>query len=139
MDKLWDAIAANFIAIAAFLVPVGIVAVTSYFGHKRLELVHRERMAAIERGLLPPGALTDPQHEERPPEEGGKPPANYLRRGLFWFCPGAGLVAFSLLFLADVSAGIRLPIMGVSIALAGIGAAQLVIYVVEGERTRTLQ
>jgi len=136
MDKFWDAIAGNIIAIAAFMVPVGIVAITSYFGHKRLELVHRERMAAIERGIMPPGQLTDPQNEEHAEEEGGKPAPSYLRRGLFWFCPGAGLVAFSIVFLSDVNAGIRLPILGVSIALAGIGAAYLVVYLVEGEKAR---
>jgi hypothetical protein len=135
MDKFWDAIAGNIIAIAAFMVPIGIVAVTSYFSHKRLELVHRERMAAIERGILPPGQLTDPEPQESE-TEGGKPAPNYLRRGLFWFCPGAGLVAFSIVFLSDVHAGIRLPILGVSIALAGIGAAYLVVYLVEQDRTR---
>jgi hypothetical protein len=133
MDKFWDAIAGNIIAIAAFMVPIGIVAVTSYFKHKHLELVHQERMAAIARGIMPPGQLTDPQQEPEK-EEGGKPAPNYLRRGLFWLCPGAGLVAFSLVFLADVSAGIRLPILGVSIACAGVGAAFVVIYLVEQDR-----
>jgi hypothetical protein len=135
MDKFWDAIAGNIIAIAAFMVPVGIVAVTSYFAHKRLELIHRERMAAIERGLIPPGQLTDPQQEEEK-EDGAKPAPNYLRRGLFWLCPGAGLVAFSMVFLADVPAGVRLPILGVSIACAGVGAAFVVIYLWEQDRTR---
>jgi len=136
MDKFWDAIAGNIIAIAAFMVPIGIVAVTSFFKHKRLELVHQERMAAIARGIMPPGQLTDPEDREQEKEEGGKPAPNYLRRGLFWLCPGAGLVAFSLVFLADVSAGIRLPILGVSIACAGVGAAFVVIYLVEQDRTR---
>ena len=45
-------------------------------------------------------------------------------------------MAFSIVFLSEVNAGIRLPIMGVSIALAGIGAAYLVIYMVEGEKAR---
>jgi hypothetical protein len=137
VDRFWDVIANNIIAIAAFMVPVGIVAITSYFGHRRLELVHQERMAAIARGIMPPGQLTDPKEEEERQEEGGKPAPNYLRRGLFWLCPGVGLVAFSLLFLAEVSAGIRLPILGVSIAFAGVGAAYLVIYVVEGEKARS--
>lgn len=135
MDKFWDAIAGNIISLGAFMVPIGIVAVTSYFKHKRLELVHRERMMAIERGILPPGQLTDPEPQESEMES-GKPAPNYLRRGLFWFCPGAGLVAFSIVFLADVNAGIRLPILGLSIALAGIGAAYLVVYLVEQDRAR---
>ena len=140
MDKLLEAIANNIIAIGAFMVPIGIVAVTSYFSHKRLELVHRERLAYIERGMVPPIELTDPEKEEekrRKAEEGRQSPPDYLRTGLFWLCPGAGLVIFSLVFLADVHAGIRLPILGVSIACAGVGAAYLAIYFVEEERRRS--
>jgi hypothetical protein len=140
MDKLLEAIANNIIAIGAFMVPIGIVAVTSYFSHKRLELVHRERLAYIERGMVPPIELTDPEKEEekrRKAEEGRQSPPDYLRTGLFWLCPGAGLVIFSLVFLADVHAGIRLPILGVSIACAGVGAAYLAIYFVEQERRRS--
>ena len=136
MDKLLEAIASNLIVIAALLVPVGIVAVTSYFSHKRLELVHRERLAY----MVPPIELTDPEKEEekrRKAEEGRQSPPDYLRTGLFWLCPGAGLVIFSLVFLADVHAGIRLPILGVSIACAGVGAAYLAIYFVEQERRRS--
>ena len=135
MDKFWAEIGENFIFVVVMLVPISIVAITSYFGHKRTEMIHRERMAAIEKGLMPPGQLTDPEKEERE-EDGAKPAPNYLRRGLFWLCPGLGLVAFSLLFLTEVSAGIRLPILGVSIACAGIGAAYLAIYLVEGEKAR---
>jgi len=140
MDKFLEAIANNIIVIAALLVPVGIVAVTSFFSHKRLELVHRERLAYIERGMVPPGELPDPEKEEekrRKEEEGRQSPPDYLRTGLFWLCPGAGLVVFSLVFLADVHAAIRLPILGVSIACAGVGAAYLAIYFVEQERRRS--
>jgi hypothetical protein len=141
MDKVLEAIANNIIVIAACLVPVGIVAVTSYFSHKRLELVHRERMAAIEKGLVPLGELPDPDKEDRQrrkeEDEARKSPPDYLRTGLFWLCPGAGVVVFSLVFLADVHAGIRLPILGVAIACAGVGAAYLAIYFVEQERRRS--
>jgi hypothetical protein len=141
MDKLLEAIANNIIVIAAIMVPVGIVAVTSYFSHRRLELIHRERLAAIEKGLPPTGELPDPHKEERErkaiEEEARKSPPDYLRTGLFWFCPGAGLVAFSLIALQDVLPAIRLPIMGVSVVCAGVGAAYLVIYFVEQERRRS--
>jgi len=139
MDRLWDALANNILMIAIFMVPVGIVGITSYFSHKRLELVHRERMAAIEKGLTPPGQLADPQEEEEreQEEDGRKSPPNYLHRGLFYLCPGLAIVAFSILFLSDMPAGIRLPILGVSIASAGIGAAFVVIYLVEADRTRS--
>ena len=65
MDKVFEAIAGNIIVLAVFLVPICIVGITSYFSHKRLELVHRERLAAIEKGMMPPGRLTDPQEEKQ--------------------------------------------------------------------------
>ena len=137
MDKLFEAIANNIIVLGAFLVPIGIVAVTSYFSHKRLELIHRERIAASEKGLPPMGTLPDPQKEERErkaQEEAQKPPTDYLRTALFWLCPGVGMVAFSLVALADVLPAIRLPILGVSVLCAGIGAAYQVIHLVEQDR-----
>jgi hypothetical protein len=135
MDKLLSALGENVVFFMAFLVPISIVAITSYFGHKRTEMVHRERMAAIEKGLLPPGQLTDPEEEEHE-EEGAKSAPNYLRRGLFWLCPGGGVVAFSLLFMGDVPIAIRLPILGVSVVCAGVGAAYVVIYLIENEKAR---
>ncbi len=141
MDKLFEAIANNIIVIASFMVPIGIVGISSYFKHQRLELVHRERMAFLEKGMVPPpGELPDPDREDharKEEEEGRKSPPDYLRTGLFWLCPGAGLVVFSLVFLADVHAAIRLPILGVSIACAGVGAAYMAIYFVEQERRRS--
>jgi len=121
-------------------VPIGIVAVTSYFSHKRLELIHRERLAAIEKGLPPMGELPDPDKEDRErrkQEEEQKSPPDYLRTALFWLCPGVGMVAFSLIALEEVLPAIRLPILGVSVLCAGIGAAYLVIYLVEQDRKRT--
>jgi Domain of unknown function (DUF6249) len=136
MDKLLEAIAGNIIVIAAFMVPVAITAVTSYFSHKRLEMIHRERIAAIEKGMMPPGELVDPDKEERQKSEGEKAPPDYLRTGLFWFCPGAGMVAFCLVAMQDIMAAIRLPILGVSVVCAGVGAAYLAIYFVDQERKR---
>jgi hypothetical protein len=135
MNNFWDVLGGNFIVMLACMVPISIVAISSYFGHKRTEMIHQERMAAIEKGLLPPGELPDAEKEQRE-EEGSKPAPNFLRRGLFWLCPGGGMVAFSLLFLVDAPMGVRLPILGVSVVCAGIGAAYLVIYLVEGERAR---
>jgi len=135
MDKLWIELSANLPIIVVMMVPICIVAITSYFGNKRTEMMHRERMAAIEKGLLPPGQLTDTEKEEHRDEVAGPPP-NYLRRGLFWLFPGAGMVAFSLLFLGDAPMGARLPILGVSVLCAGIGAAYVVIYLIENEKAR---
>jgi len=136
MDKFWEIIGPNFVFVVVMMVPISIVAITSYFGHKRTEMIHRERMAAIEKGMMPPGELKDPG-EDKSDDDAAKPAPNFLRYGLFWLCPGAGAVAFSLLFLGDVHAGIRLPILGVSIVCAGVGVAYVVIYLLEGEKART--
>jgi hypothetical protein len=132
MDKLFDS--GNLFWILTMSVPIAIIWITSYFGHKRTEMIHRERMAAIEKGVMPAGTLPDPDKEDR--EDDQKAPPNFLRQGLFWLCPGLGAVAFSLLFLSDVNAAIRLPILGVSIVCAGVGAAYLVIHFVENDRAR---
>ena len=95
-------------------------------------------MAAIEKGLLPPGELPDPDRKQWfwKASEAPKSPPDYLRNGLFWFCPGVGLVFFSALFLGDVPTGVRLPILGASVACAGIGAAYLALFMVEQDRKR---
>jgi hypothetical protein len=134
MDKLLEAIANNIIVIAAFMVPIGITAVSSYFSHKRLEMIHRERIAAIEKGMMPPGDLIDPEKEERQKKEGEKAAPNYLRRGIFWLCPGLGVVVFTLVAMEGVMAAIRLPILGVSVICAGIGVAYVVVHVIEQDR-----
>jgi hypothetical protein len=137
MDRFLSVIGENFVFFVVMLVPISIVAITSYFGHKRTEMVHRERMAAIEKGLLPPGQLTDPEKEkEEHRDQTAGPAPNYLRRGLFWLFPGGGMVAFSLLLMGDAPMGVRLPILGVSVVCAGIGAAHLVIYLIENEKAR---
>ena len=46
------------------------------------------------------------------------------------------MVAFSLLLMGDAPMGVRLPILGVSVVCAGIGAAHLVIYLIENEKAR---
>ena len=46
------------------------------------------------------------------------------------------MVAFSLLFLGDAPMGVRLPILGVSVVCAGVGAAYVVIFLIENERAR---
>jgi hypothetical protein len=138
MDKFWATIAENFIFVVVMLVPISIVAITSYFGHKRTEMIHQERLAAIEKGMMPPGDLKDPgdeSHESH--DDAAKPAPNFLRCGIFWLCPGLGATAFSLLFLGDVHAGIRLPILGVSIVCAGVGVAYVVIYLLESEKARS--
>ena len=81
---------------------------------------HKERMAAIEKGLeLPPESL--PQPEQMPPR------ARYLLRGLIWL--GVGLA---------LTFGVRdwfgTQIAGCGWIAVAVGAAYLIFYFVEGRK-----
>src|SRR5215469_16546379 len=81
---------------------------------------HKERMAAIEKGLeLPPESV--PLPEQKPPR------SRYLLRGLIWLGIGLALVFGGQDWLRDTVAGAGW------IAVA-IGAAYLIFYFVEGYR-----
>jgi hypothetical protein len=91
-----------------------------------LECRHKERMAAIDKGLLdlPP---------EPPPQPAPMPPrARYLLRGLIWLGLGLALV-FGVRDLFDSQIG-QIGWIGVA-----IGAAYLIFYVVEGRRIPSSQ
>jgi hypothetical protein len=83
---------------------------------------HKERMAAIEKGLeLPPDPL--PQPERMPPR------SRYLLRGLIWL--GVGLaITFGGRDWAEI------PIGGVGWIAVAVGAAYLIFYLVEGLTAR---
>jgi Domain of unknown function (DUF6249) len=85
-----------------------------------LDCHHKERMAAIEKGLeLPPEPL--PQPAPMPPR------ARYLLRGLVWLGVGLALTfAVRDSFWADMG--------GVGWIAVAIGAAYLIFYFVEGRK-----
>lgn len=87
----------------------------------RLEYRHKERLAAIDKGLeLPPDGLDpelDPRHR-RP---------RYLLRGLVWLFSGLGFGTF-LYTVADPD------VSTLALIPAGIGLAYLIFYFVEGKR-----
>ncbi len=75
--------------IVAVMLVSGVLGVAAlYFGQRRRELEHRERMAALEKGQsLPPAC---------PPEllaRARLTPRDYLRRGLLWLFFGIGVFA----------------------------------------------
>ena len=53
-----------FIPISAILGSFAVAVFSMYFGFRRREMAHRERLAMIERGLVPP-ALPEPQRSPR--------------------------------------------------------------------------
>src|SRR5256885_16844479 len=81
---------------------------------------HKERMAAIEKGLeLPPESL--PQPEQMPPR------SRYLLRGLIWLGVGLALTFGGRDWL-------RAPMGGSGWIAVAVGAAYLIFYFVEGRR-----
>lgn len=80
---------------------------------------HKERMAAIEKGLdLPPEPAEQPQQM--------LPSSRYLLRGLIWL--GIGL---AITFGGDWMRG---PLTGIGWIPIAVGAAYLIFYFVEGHR-----
>jgi hypothetical protein len=84
-----------------------------------LECRHKERMAAIDKGLL------DLPPEQPPPPAQMPPRARYLLRGLIWLGIGLALV-FGLRGLFEAEFG-QVGWIGVA-----VGAAYLIFYFVEG-------
>src|SRR5215469_3673329 len=81
---------------------------------------HKERMAAIEKGLeLPPDSLPQPEHMA--------PRSRYLLRGLIWLGVGLAITFGGRDWLQG-------PLGGSGWIAVAVGAAYLIFYVVEGTR-----
>jgi hypothetical protein len=111
------------IPVLAVTVSLGALIVWIVAWHRRKVLEadcrHKERMAAIEKGLeLPPDSL--PQLEQTPPR------SRYLLRGLIWLGVGLAITfgAHGLLTLPRLTGFGWIPI--------AVGAAYLIFYFVEG-------
>jgi hypothetical protein len=118
----------TFIPIVAIVFGIGIGIVSIVMNHRqralRMELRHKERLAAMDKGLeLPPETL-DPSLD----------PVNtrprHLLRGLIWTFAGAAFAAM----LYHVAGHDEAWIGGVPVA---IGLGYLIFYVVEGRRETT--
>ena len=113
------------IPILSVTVSLGALIVWIVVWHRRrmheVDCRHKERMAAIEKGVdLPPEPL--PQPGQMPPR------SRYLLRGLIWL--GIGLaITFGVHGLLHVP-----PIGGVGWIPVAVGAAYLIFYFVEGRK-----
>lgn len=91
-------ILALFVPIVAIVMGIGLAMLSLYFDHRKkqalYELLHKERMAAIDKGIdlppLPPGLLQGQQR--RAPTAG-----DYLGRGVVWLLVGLAIIAAMLL------------------------------------------
>ncbi len=120
------------IPMVAILMPIGIIAVVAHFKGKEREMIHRERMAALEKGLQPPV-------ESEPSAFSGRPPAprNYLLRGLVWLFVGLGILAPLFLYRGgfEMDRGLgAIPFLG--FVPSGVGVAYLIFHAIESDKTR---
>lgn len=118
-------------AALAMLIPITIVAVSLsalvvwiVVWHRRrmheVDCRHKERMAAIEKGLeLPPESMAQPDQM--------LPRSRYLLRGLIWLGVGLAITFGGTTWL-------RAPTGGSGWIAAAVGAAYLIFYVAEGLR-----
>jgi hypothetical protein len=104
-------------AICFALFCVGLVSGGFFLMHRENKLVHLERMAAIEKGMLPASL------DERPLRV-------YFRRGLLWLIPGVGLTIFLWFVSGDFSGAWS----AAGVLMTCIGLAYLLYYFVEGRR-----
>ena len=115
---------ALLIPILLVTISLGALIVWIVVGYRRrmheVDCRHKERMAAIEKGLeLPPDSL--PQPEQMPPR------SRYLLRGLIWLGVGLAITFGGQAWLAR-------PMGGSGWIAVAVGTAYLIFYFVEGHR-----
>jgi hypothetical protein len=121
-----EEVLALFIPIIAIFMSLLIPIVYSVVDYRRrrdiVEANHKERMAAIERGIEPPALPESFYLSAKPPRRSG-----YLLAGLVWLFVGIGLfLALGAVAGEDVRLFGLIPI--------GVGAAFLIYYAVEGRK-----
>jgi hypothetical protein len=120
---------AVLIPIVAIVLGIGIGMLSLYLDYRKkrefFELHHKERMAAIEKGMevppLPVEFFQDPRRRQRTP-------GDYLRRGLVWLLVGGALT------VALPKTGSHNNLWG--LVPAAVGLAYLIYYFFEGQRAR---
>lgn len=114
---------AVFIPIVGIVFGIGIAAISIVANHqrklKRYELRHRERLAAMEKGLELPPELAEPVEDAQR--------SNGLRSGLIGL--GVGVVLY---FALDRVADSDVALFG--LIPAAVGVAQLLYYFIEGRK-----
>jgi hypothetical protein len=126
-DPASVAILGVLIPIIAIVLGIGIGMLSLYLDYRKkrefFELHHKERMAAIEKGIevppLPPEFFQDPRRRVRTP-------GDYLRRGLVWLLVG-GAITLALQGSGEKSHSLW------GLIPAAVGLANLIYYFVEGK------
>ncbi len=123
-----DGMVALFIPLFGIVFGVGMAIVAIMTVHRektqRVELRHKERLAAMEKGLELPPELEDPDNGGKRSRSGS------LRSGLIGV--GVGIVLY---FALDRLAGDDIALFG--LIPAAVGLANLIFYVIEGRKAGT--
>lgn len=113
---------AVLIPIAGIVFGIGIAAVAIVTSHrekvKRAELRHKERLAAMDKGIEMPPEIVDQDDAGRP---------RFLLQGLIWLGVGIGIF-FALGDLAGDEVGM------LGLIPAAVGIATLIYYAIEGRK-----
>ncbi len=98
----------------------GVLGIILHYRHSRhlIDLVHQERMSALERGLEAPPLPTRDSGSSRGPSA-----SSYLQRGLIF-----ALLGLSLMAAFGVNAGARSALWGLPVA--ALGVSYLILYFV---------
>jgi Domain of unknown function (DUF6249) len=127
----------DMVPIAAIVMVFGmiiVIIVSKVIGRIRVsQMIHQERMAAIEKGLPPPSAQDYSLASGRPVT-----PKYNLRRGLLWGLVGVGLLIAYRLAAFGVR-GEREPFLAVGIICVCVGAAYLIFYFIESRKADSPQ
>jgi hypothetical protein len=103
-----------------------------YFKHverrRRLEIVHEERLAAMEKGIPLPEFPLDPPKVARAPD-----PRAPLIHGIVWLALGGGAMLALRLFWPQGNAAVLWPL---PLPLAFLGIGLILYYVLASERAR---
>ena len=118
------------IPIVAIVFGIGIGMLSMYLDYRKkrefFELHHKERMAAIEKGMEVPPLLPEFFQETRRRQ---RVPGEYLRRGLVWLLVG-GAIVFAMYKHGEPNNAYW------GLVPAAVGLANLIYYFIEGQRAR---
>jgi hypothetical protein len=115
------------IVIVAFIALVGF---RQWLQHQRRMMIHRERLAAIEKGV----EITPIEQEARPSNWNVQ--RFLLLAGLIWISLGVGAFITLTALLGDPRLGIPEGTPLVSVAPVAIGLSHLIVYAVERKKER---
>lgn len=123
------------IPIVAIIMGIATAMLSMYFSHRKRELIHQERLVALEKGVPVPEL---PEGFFNAKDKGVKNSHSYLIRGLVWLAIGIG----AALFFGGIGAAIP-EHDGPGMALAGMGAvpglvgvAYLIFYSIAGKKMK---